>query len=62
MMRRYECRKRGLRRRLSTLTCSSFFGDQQGDFSLTVKSIKAVSRPEDLENGPTAVSTVNVQA
>ncbi|KAF1975060.1 NADH:ubiquinone oxidoreductase complex I intermediate-associated protein 30 [Bimuria novae-zelandiae CBS 107.79] len=27
----------------------SFFGDQEGDFSLTVKSIKAVSRPSDLE-------------
>ncbi|KAF1996881.1 NADH:ubiquinone oxidoreductase complex I intermediate-associated protein 30 [Amniculicola lignicola CBS 123094] len=29
----------------------SFFGDQEGDFSLTIKSIKAVSRPEDLEKG-----------
>ncbi|KAF2691287.1 CIA30-domain-containing protein [Lentithecium fluviatile CBS 122367] len=29
----------------------SFFGDQEGDFSLTIKSIKAVSRPDDVEEG-----------
>ncbi|PSN72844.1 CIA30-domain-containing protein [Corynespora cassiicola Philippines] len=29
----------------------SFFGDQEGDFSLSIKSIKAVSLPEDLEKG-----------
>jgi hypothetical protein len=29
----------------------SFFGDQEGDFSLTITSIKAVSTPEDLEKG-----------
>ncbi|KAF2706641.1 CIA30-domain-containing protein [Pleomassaria siparia CBS 279.74] len=29
----------------------SFFGDQEGDFSLNIKSIKAVSPPIDLERG-----------
>lgn len=29
----------------------SFFGTQEGDFSLTVNSIKAVSRPDDIEKG-----------
>ncbi|KAH7114432.1 CIA30 family protein [Dendryphion nanum] len=29
----------------------SFFGDQQGDFSLTIKSIKAISIPDDEEIG-----------
>jgi hypothetical protein len=29
----------------------SFFGDQEGEFSLTVKSIKAVSQSLDLEGG-----------
>lgn len=33
------------------LTRSSFFGDQEGDFSLTIKSIKAVATPKDLERG-----------
>lgn len=27
----------------------SFFGDQEGDFSVEIKSVKAVSLPEDLE-------------
>ncbi|KAL5419362.1 hypothetical protein PMIN06_009048 [Paraphaeosphaeria minitans] len=36
-----------------SLMMRSFFGDQQGDFSLSVKSIKAVSRSKDLEKGPT---------
>jgi hypothetical protein len=31
------------------LTGSSFFGDQEGDFSLTIKSIKAVCLPGDVE-------------
>jgi hypothetical protein len=61
MMRRYSCRKRGLRRHSLSLTCSSFFGDQQGDFSLAVKSIKAISRPKDLERGLTAVGMATVQ-
>lgn len=30
---------------------NSFFGDQEGDFSLNIKSIKAVSPPADLEKG-----------
>ena len=30
---------------------SSFFGEQQGPFSLTVCSIKAVARPRDPEKG-----------
>ncbi|KAJ4353451.1 uncharacterized protein N0V89_005180 [Didymosphaeria variabile] len=38
----------------------SFFGDQQGDFSLTIKSIKAVSRSKDLEKGPAEVSMAKV--
>ncbi|CAI6239563.1 unnamed protein product [Periconia digitata] len=29
----------------------SFFGDQEGDFSITIKSITAVSKPKDLEKG-----------
>ena len=32
----------------------SFFGDQEGDFSVEIKSVKAVSRPEDLEAGFTS--------
>ncbi|KAK7193643.1 hypothetical protein DPSP01_000193 [Paraphaeosphaeria sporulosa] len=36
-----------------SLMMRSFFGDQHGDFSLSVKSIKAVSRSKDLEKGPT---------
>ena len=30
---------------------NSFFGDQEGDFSLNIKSIKAISHPADLEKG-----------
>ena len=30
---------------------NSFFGDQEGDFSLNIKSIKAVFPPADLEQG-----------
>jgi hypothetical protein len=30
---------------------NSFFGGQEGDFSLNIKSIKAVSPPTDLEKG-----------
>lgn len=29
----------------------SFFGGQEGDFSVEIKSVKAVTRPEDLEAG-----------
>lgn len=29
----------------------SFFGDQEGDFLVEIKSVKAVSRPEDIEAG-----------
>lgn len=29
----------------------SFFGDQKGDFSLTIKSISAISVSEDVEFG-----------
>jgi hypothetical protein len=29
----------------------SFFGDQEGDFSLEIKSITAVSQSDDLEGG-----------
>jgi hypothetical protein len=29
----------------------SFFGEQEGDFSLEIKSITAVSQSDDLENG-----------
>lgn len=29
----------------------SFFGDQEGDFSLGIKSIRALSIPKDLEKG-----------
>lgn len=29
----------------------SFFGSQEGDFSVEIKSVKAVSRPEDPEAG-----------
>jgi hypothetical protein len=36
----------------------SFFGDQQGDFSLEIKSIKAISQADDLEGG--IVSRQNV--
>lgn len=32
----------------------SFFGDQEGDFSVEIKSVKAVSQPEDLEKGFTS--------
>ena len=32
----------------------SFFGDQEGDFSVEIKSVKAVSRPEDPEAGFTS--------
>ncbi|KAF2869850.1 complex I intermediate-associated protein 30-domain-containing protein [Massariosphaeria phaeospora] len=34
-----------------SLMMRSFFGDQEGDFSITVKSIKAVSVPADVEKG-----------
>ncbi|KAF2472141.1 CIA30-domain-containing protein [Lindgomyces ingoldianus] len=37
-------------RRISIMM-RSFFGDQEGNFSLTLKSIKAVSLPADLEEG-----------
>ncbi|KAF2637063.1 CIA30-domain-containing protein [Massarina eburnea CBS 473.64] len=37
----------------------SFFGDQEGDFSLTIKSIKAVSKPTDLEKGFTNIVDEN---
>jgi hypothetical protein len=30
---------------------NSFFGSQEGDFTLSIKSIKAVSPPTDLEKG-----------
>jgi hypothetical protein len=30
---------------------SSFFGTQEGDFSLTLNSIKAVAQSEDIERG-----------
>ena len=32
----------------------SFFGDQEGDFSVEIKSVKAVSRPKDPEAGFTS--------
>lgn len=32
----------------------SFFGSQEGDFSVEIKSVKAVSRPEDPETGFTS--------
>ena len=38
----------------------SFFGEQEGDFSITIKSIKAVSPPDDLEKG--VDQTVRFQA
>ena len=37
-----------------SLMMRSFFGDQEGDFSVEIKSVKAVSRPEDLEAGFTS--------
>jgi hypothetical protein len=38
---------------------NSFFGEQEGDFSLTIKSIKAVSQSsEDLESGVVSGSNV----
>lgn len=37
----------------------SFFGDQDGDFSVEIKSVKAVSRPEDLEAGFTSEKSDN---
>lgn len=33
------------------LITNSFFGEQEGDFSLEIKSIKAVSQSDDLEKG-----------
>ena len=33
------------------LTITSFFGEQEGDFSLEIKSIKAVSQSDGLEKG-----------
>lgn len=33
------------------LTFDSFFGDQEGDFSLTIKTIKAIKQSADLEGG-----------
>lgn len=33
------------------LTQLSFFGEQEGEFSLTIKSIKAVTQSSDLEGG-----------
>lgn len=32
----------------------SFFGGQEGDFSVEIKSVKAVTRPDDLEAGFTS--------
>lgn len=29
----------------------SFFGTQEGDFDLTINSIKAVAQPDDIEKG-----------
>jgi|TARA_R110002003_G_scaffold28_23_gene1716 hypothetical protein len=41
------------------LMMNSFFGEQEGDFSLTIKSIKAVSQSsEDLESGVVSGSNV----
>jgi hypothetical protein len=37
----------------------SFFGEQEGDFSLEIKSIKAVTQSDDLEGG--IVSKENVR-
>jgi hypothetical protein len=39
---------------------NSFFGDQEGDFSLNIKSIKAVSPPADLEKGSIGVKNEGV--
>jgi hypothetical protein len=36
---------------LHVLMIHSFFGDQEGDFSLEIESIKAVSQSDDLEGG-----------
>ncbi|KAJ4296572.1 hypothetical protein N0V90_006618 [Kalmusia sp. IMI 367209] len=38
----------------------SFFGEQHGDFSLVIKSIKAVSRPSDFEKGVIEVRLAQV--
>jgi hypothetical protein len=45
-----------------TLTRHSFFGDQEGDFSLTIKSIKAVSQSLDLEGGIATGQNVRLRA
>lgn len=37
----------------------SFFGGQEGDFSVEIKSVKAVSRPKDLEAGFTSEKSDN---
>jgi hypothetical protein len=49
-------------RHAKALTCHSFFGDQEGDFSLTIKSIKAVSQSMDLEGGIAAGQNVRPRA
>lgn len=57
MMRRYTNRS-VLNNKGVMLIKASFFGDQEGDFSLTIKSIKAVSLPEELEKGFPSKSTL----
>ncbi|KAF2661381.1 NADH:ubiquinone oxidoreductase complex I intermediate-associated protein 30 [Lophiostoma macrostomum CBS 122681] len=42
-------------KRLSVMM-RSFFGDQEGDFSLTIKSIEAIVQPDDLEMGKARTS------
>jgi hypothetical protein len=37
----------------------SFFGEQEGEFSLEIKSVKAISQSDDLEGG--IVSRENVR-
>jgi hypothetical protein len=59
MSRRYDSR---ILLHAKTLTRHSFFGDQEGDFSLTIKSIKAVSQSLDLEGGIAAGQNVRLRA
>lgn len=45
MMRRYIVRS--FKYESPSLICYSFFGDQEGDFSLSIKSITAVRKDSD---------------
>ncbi len=45
-----------------TLTSTSFFGQQQGKFSLEIKSIAAVTQPVDIEKAAGHENSGGVEA